>query len=344
MRLKLFFLSVFTCWMFFPLSAQYYDDSCYSSECCSDFCDPCKGWFLQGELLYWKIRRSELDYAVDNYDTITLPLERRPDGDIHCVDPCYDTGVRVRLSKECADFYIAFSWTNFNHNNSHRIVAENGTPVILPTRLHPAVEGFELADEAEGIYDFCLNQFDLDFGVCYKVNQCQKILPYIGLRYTRLDQEFDAIALLNLSGFSTDNRQRMDAFALTCGTKGVAKYCDCFELFVNVGGGLHLADFDTDRELFAITDGVKFDNEHLLYARKKQCLWVANIDLSLGMGFDVCKTSCGELSLFLGYEFHKWFCLPDFLNFTDNFRTGALARNQANLGYDGLFAGARASF
>lgn len=323
-----------------PLSAQYYSDN----DCYSQFCDPCNGWYLQGELLYWKIRRSGLDYAIDSYDIESDPGERRPDGDIHCVEPCYDIGARVHLSKECRDVYIAFMWTNLDIDASHHITSEGGSPVILPTRLHPSVSGFDTADDARGDFNYCQNQFDVEFGVCYRFNQCQKILPYVGLRYTRLDQQFDSTALVTQSGYRTDNFQRMDAFAMTCGTKGVAKYCDCFELFINVGGALHLADFDTKQELFTITDGLIFNTDPELYASKKECLWVVNLDLSMGMGFDVCKTACGEISLFLGYEFHKWLCMPDFLNFTDNFRTAAMSRNQANLAYDGLFAGIRASF
>ena len=322
------------------LSAQYYcQDDCYDQ-----FCDPCNGWYLQGDLLYWKIRRSELDYAIDNFDDRTNPDEYRPYGDIHCVEPDFDLGVRVRLSKECNDFYTAVEWTNYETKKSNSIDAGAGNSVILPTRLHPSVEGYSSGDYAEGIYDFRMNQIDLEFGVSYNVNDCQKIQPYIGFRYSRIDQELSAITLNNETGYSTDSFQRLNAYALTCGTRGIARFCDCFELFVKVGGALHLADFDSNRNLYPIIESVKFDNDSLLYARKKECLWVVNTDLAFGFGFDVCKQQCAEISVVIGYEIHKWFCLPDLLNFTDDVRSGSLARNQANLGYDGLFAGLRVSF
>lgn len=325
---------------FSSLSAQYYcQDDCYAQ-----FCNPCNGWYLQGDLLYWKLRRSELDYAIDNFDDRSNPDEFRPYGDVRCVKPDFDLGVRVRLSKECSDFFAAVEWTNYEVKQTNSIYAGEDNFIYLPTRLHPAIEGFDAGNYAEGIFDYRMNQIDLEFGVSYNVNECQKIQPYVGFRYTRIDQEFDAVILRNGTGWSTDNFQRLDAFALTCGTKGVAKFCGCFELFVKVGGALHLADFDTDRNLYAVADTVKFDTDSLLYARKKECLWVANADLSFGLGFDVCKQQCAEISFLIGYEMHKWFCLPDFLNFTDDHRSGSLARNQQNLGYDGLFAGLRVSF
>lgn len=322
------------------LSAQYYcQDDCYDQ-----FCNPCDGWYLQGDLLYWKIRRSELDYAIDNYDERTNPSEFRPYGDIRCVDLDYDLGVRVRLSKECRDFYAAIEWTNYDTKKSSSIFAGDDNPIYLPTRLHPAVEGFDAGNYAEGIYDYRMNQIDLEFGVSYHVNQCQKIQPYVGFRYTRIDQELEAVITNNAIGWSSDNFQRLDAFALAFGTRGIARFCDCFELFVKVGGALHLADFDTNRNLYPIVDSIKFDTDPQLSSRKKECLWIANTDLAFGLGFDVCKQQCAEIKIQIGYEIHKWFCLPDFLNFTDDHRSGSLSRNQQNLGYDGLFAGLRVSF
>lgn len=322
------------------LSAQYYcQDDCYDQ-----FCDPCNGWYLQGELLYWKVRRSELDYAIDNFEDSINPAEFRPNGDVRCVEPDYDLGVRVRVSKECSDFYAAVEWTNYETKQTNSISAGESNFIYLPTRLHPALVGFNVGNYAEGTFDYRMNQIDFEFGVSYHVNQCQKIQPYVGFRYSRIDQELNAVILRNGTGWSTDSFQRMDAFALTCGTRGIARFCDCFELFVKVGGALHLADFDTDRNLYPIVDSVKFDSDPNLFARKKECLWVANADLSFGLGFDVCKQQCAEISILVGYEIHKWFCLPDFLNFTDDHRSGSLARNQQNLGYDGLFAGLRVSF
>lgn len=67
----------------------------YSEPCCQS------QWNLYGDWLYWRARRSSLDYAVPIIINNGFLLAQ---GEVIAIEPSYKSGFRVGLLYECDSF------------------------------------------------------------------------------------------------------------------------------------------------------------------------------------------------------------------------------------------------
>jgi len=113
---------------FAPASADCYESNDCGFSLCD--CDPCDGWSVYADWLYWRTRKCDLDYAISINDDIFDKL--------HSVCLDWDSGFRVGVLKACGDVDFGIHYTSFNTSASSYeldlIQSENNFD-LLGTRL-----------------------------------------------------------------------------------------------------------------------------------------------------------------------------------------------------------------
>ena len=71
--------------------------------------------------------------------------------------------------------------------------------------------------------------------------------------------------------------------------------------------------------------------------KKRQYLVVPSWEIAVGLEYKLCPWICADWDVKLGYEFHSWCNLPDYINAPSSEVEGMLTRAKTDLSYEGLF-------
>lgn len=318
-----------------PMLADECETCCDSNEFLDCLCDPCSGWTFNVDWLWWKIRRSGLDYAVLGMESNSITIA----GKMHCVEPDRDSGFRISLFKECDCWDFGLRFTHYNSDESEKLqnLAEN----IYITRSHSGgdFEDSGLVDYAHSKYELELGM--LDFEVGYRMDfECVNgnVRPFSGVKLFSIDQSMKTIYRDTLSSPIQDElieeKLNLDAYGLYCGLEGQWKDIWCnVGMFGRTSLSLSLANIESR---FSQYDFDNLEVVELEYEAKNEKWCVTPYwEVALGLQYDLCDFQCVDWSIQLGYEFHHWCNLNDFINFVSI--SSDVARDKMNLGMDGLF-------
>lgn len=328
-------------------------NDCSSSDPCPpscDSCDLCEGWSAQVDWIFWKVRKSGLDYAVYN-DGITN--QYYPDGKIYKLEPDYESGVRVALFKlfDNFDFGVKYTWLGSEETDS--IDTSSAGYYLRSTRGLPYLSQNLTFDYAKAEYDFKLNKVDIEAGYIYHI--CDGIMrTFTGFQYTSIDQDLDTTYLNGIvtngldSGYFNDKIREdnnIDAYGLYAGLESQKDLWCNFGLYGRFLMGVSVAEFERNFKYKSTYIPVPNSSDiKESRAHKDEWLLIPNIEFAVGLTYNLQDFYCMDWNLTVGYEFHDWYCLPDFINFTDNVASGHLGRNRSNLGNEGLFVRLNAAF
>jgi len=160
--------------------------------CCSEDCTvrDC-GIFFGGQLLWWAVYQTNLDYAVDSKrrleDPELFPLIVGP-GDTHFIDYSWDGGWRVFAGvRGCDCWDIRGIYTRFikTGRGSTEARCDNN---LLTTLTHPGTNP-NRAQKAEGRLDLDYQVADMSFSRPFKASRTTILRPYFGFRALFLDQK-----------------------------------------------------------------------------------------------------------------------------------------------------------
>jgi len=305
-------------------------------DTCCDCC--CADWNFYADWLYWRTKRSGLDYAIEG------EIGTNPTGKLECVDPGYDSGVRIGLNKRCGCWDYGLRWTSYYNSESDKTTCPDHDIVRVRGSNEYVSAGLTTLALAKSKYKIDLDIIDFGVGYLYQCD-CYAIRPYAGFELAYIDQSIDSVFAneLDISSSGADLVREdvdMDAYGLYFGIQGAWDICWCFYGFADLGGAILLGDFDSKWSVHKFDNGFKGDLA--TKTKKSRCLSITRCDAALGLGYDFCTCGCLDLSVEVGYEIHKWHDMPDFIQPYD--KNEFFNRNMSNLSFDGLFVRLNAQF
>ncbi|MCH9625176.1 MAG: hypothetical protein S4CHLAM123_03460 [Chlamydiales bacterium] len=300
----------------------------YNSCCCQGVYD--SEWTLYADYLYWRARRCNLDFALQNGDA-TLPIGR----DVYSVDPEYNSGYRVGVVRQCDCLYFDIAYTHFHDSETNSLIADSVAQVdrFLPTR---SFDNPESATFAKGVWDFDYDIVDAVVG--YGLSNCGCLETYVfgGLKLAFIDQRlyttYNAeIVTDTFELYSVKQTYDLDAYGVDLGIGANYTLCGCFNFYGRFSYDVLLGNLDRkfiqNPEVIASVDVV--DLRDTCWA----ALNVANLAFGIGYDYKFCGCCVNSLSISIGYEFHKWINLPDFYQFNTDY---SVENSSQGFGLDGL--------
>lgn len=315
----------------------------YNNYCCEPCpqvcCDPCcDGEFgVYGDYLYWRARRCELDYAIPYDATIVV-------GNVYDVCPRYDSGFRVgAFYKGCGDFDFVGQYTWYNTDAKSHVFDpdENlaGTH-ILDENTQVGQESFQLA---RGEWDLKYNVVDLTAGYRWDMNDCFHARFYTGLKLAFIDQTFDILYSETedvtgaANGFDKVHYSNdLNGYGIQVGASADYQICGRLSLIGNFGYGVLASD--VSRKEVYVTSANGGTTEVIEVDLHDSC-WrtLSVLDLAVGLSYEIYCGDCGSAFIGLGYEFHHWFDMANFISYQNESGEITFDRYTDSLGLDGLF-------
>ncbi|ADI37441.1 MOMP-like family protein [Waddlia chondrophila 2032/99] len=338
---------------FSPASAGNYYNCDTGSDCGFSFCDsdPCEGWSIYADYLYWRPRRCDLNYAFTTLDTENENLAFVTG--LSGICPSYDSGFRIGILKAFGDldFGVHYTWFRSKDGSSINNVGEDfiigQTKVISPFVTDP----IELAASD---YKVELNQIDAELGYHLELSDCLAARIFSGFRYAKIKQSQNSVYSSDINDqYANSNplaqvdviqqKADLDFYGLYVGNKASYKICDCFDFFGGLSLGIGVGDVSQRIDQQGKADGgpdVEFAQGDLV---STSC-WksIAVLDLNVGITFPLCNVCCTDLAFSVGYEFHQWFNVSDFIAFP--FGNYGVDSHCCDLSFDGLFVRVSAAF
>ena len=372
MKLKSIILTLLTLVVVQPLSAWVYNPAvgtyvankpCYRcapnkgcGECGTLACDPCQQNFncfpcvnftVYGDWLYWKVRRCELDYVWPCSGVLVA------EGKNHSVDPSYDSGFRVGVRADLCNWDFGARYTRYHTDEKASVLDLNGN--IQPSRLHPAGNAQIGKNELKFActkYDFDYDVIDIEFGRKIDTCYCDQLRFFGGVKIAYIDQDLCTGYTenpdyqnggSNIDAARVKERVEMDAYGLYAGGEGHWNICGCLGAFGRVGGGALIGDFERSVFEERVDDATVIVDTHDCCAKM-----ITNFEIATGLEFVFNTCFCGDWGIQVGYEFHHWGNMLDFIQFSGNDDTNEYPattdRNSEDIGLDGLFVRLSASF
>lgn len=288
----------------------------YSNLSCNSCCDA--EWIFYGDWLYWKARRSRLDYAIP-----VTEEEERQVGEVYRIQPSYKSGFRVGFLYEYDPIFYDLFYTRFHHTYS------NTATDVLTTELSRG----GLFNRIEAMWSLSYDTIDLLLG--FAKNRCLCIEHYFfaGLKFAFIDQKFTSNNFVITDGevFLLNYIQKinMHSYGVNVGIDAVYDFWHYFNFFGRCSIDFLLGNFS--RSYFNDNFGVENDlNDHF---------WnmVTAVNLLFGINYIHSFSDCWyrNIGLSIGYEFHQYFGMPDYMSFSRS--SGLFIHDLQNLSLDGLF-------
>jgi len=320
------------------MMADECEPCCESNEFLDCLCDPCSGWSFDVDWLWWKVRRSGLDYAIvgkEQADTDYLPV-----GKMHCIEPDRDSGFRIGVFKGCDCWDFGLRYTHFKTDESAKLNRPSDLDIFI-TRSH---SGGDFNDE--GLVDLATSKYELELGVLdfeagYRVDfECANgyVRPFSGVKFSCIDQSMKTIydQYMSTMGHAELIKEKLnlDSYGLYCGLEGEWRDVWCkIGLFGRTSVALSVANIDSRFAQYDFDDLVMGDLEY--QAKNDKWCVTPYYEVAFGLSYDLCDFQCIDWSVQLGYEFHQWCNLDDFIHFVSD--DSHLGRDNQNLGFEGVF-------
>jgi len=356
--LTLIVVQPLSAWTYNPAVGRYVGNNSCNQGNCQTGCNPCQTNFncclpcvdftLYGDWLYWKVRRCELDYVFPCSGVLVA------EGKSHSTNPCYDSGFRVGARAQICNWDFGARYTYYHTDDEARIIDPDGN--IQPSRLHPAGNAQIGKNElkfADSTYDFDYDVVDIEFGRTIDTCYCDHLRFFGGVKLAYIDQKL-------FSCYSADpeykkgqpttaesaaiwEKTNVDAYGLYAGGEGHWNLCGCFGAFGRIGGGALYGDFN--RSVLE----KRTDDDTVIVNTKDCCAkLITNFEIGAGLEFVFNTCFCGDWGIQVGYEFHHWGNMLDFIQFSGNDDTAEYPattdRHSEDIGLDGVFVRLSASF
>lgn len=307
--------------MMFFVTAGVMHANVYSGRC-----HPCQendcGFYAGGDLLYWTVNQSELDYAVDNEDSDHGNLGK---GKVHYLDFDWDVGFRLfagyHLGWDCWDATVVYTHFCEEATGSDKTSHEQD---LVPT-LEPPDADVEVVDRAKGDNDLDYDVLDLVFTRPFCVSECSVLHPFFGVRGLWLDQCLKVKysgGTIEDSGFDKDvieNDSEYRAVGLRAGLGYSVKICEGFGLHADVSGSA-LAGRTDDHQRVRRFDGSEVDSDDI-DIKDRQYTSLFGFQIGVGATYEACLCDCA-IMLGLGYEMNQWLNTPRLRRWADGGHSG----------------------
>ncbi|CCB90863.1 MOMP-like family protein [Waddlia chondrophila 2032/99] len=343
---------------FTPANASDYYSCDTGSDCGFSLCDcdPCEGWSIYADYLYWRPRRCDLDYAFTY-----VGAEGAIGGDVRKlagICPSYDSGFRIGVLKACGDLDLGIHYTWFRSKDGSSInnvdqdfaIGITGSSGVVFSDI--AGETPPLIEFAASDYKVELNQVDVELGYHLELSDCLATRLFSGFRYANIKQTRDSIYSSSIEDPLGENsaadvifqKADLDFYGLYIGNKASYKICDCFDFFGGLSLGIGVGEASQDFRYSGKSAGE--GNEFIQGPLVSGSCWksIAVLDLNVGITFPLCNVCCTDLAFSVGYEFHQWFNLGGFTDLSKSGDIGLVSSNCCDLGFDGLFVRLSAAF
>lgn len=288
--------------------------------------------------LYWHPRRSNNDFAIPESATGFIQT-----GDIFSVEPDYKSGFRLGVGKSCGCVDFALIYTYFHPSYSNSVYPQQ-VPNFEPGRS--TTKGTFVANPVStsnlyfGRATWSLSYDELDLWASRLFDCFSKIQGRVfgGFTWAKLDQSFNVFyqTTPDLSGTDLINLEMdMNAYGLSLGIGGIYSCCKALGIFGDFWIQSLLGDFSRkwyNQNVFAIDDRL-IGNIH---DDAWEMLTVINLAFGLKYAYQCCSGCIKEVGLSLGYEFHHWINMPDFLIVNGSRQQRPFDR-RVNFDLDGLF-------
>ncbi len=312
-------------------------DSCGDAGCCGRSCCS-RGVHVWGEFLYLNPRDADLTFAVpiDGPIAQTPVSNPIPIGPAAVLDPDYSPGFSVGFSVDLAPCSsLGAEFTHFESQTFADTVID-APNVIRSNVAHPrtasATTDFLSASGNLGV-DFDL--IDIDYRHIF-VNSCSHKMNYLlGVRYARLDQNFDS-RFVDSSVEEVFSDIGFDGAGIRFGLEAEKHSC-CTGLMIygKAIASFVAGDFQASYTQRRSTDGIVADTAW-------QAGRVVSIaDLELGTGWVSCN---GCVRLTAGYTFSKWFNTVTVDEYIGGVQNNAYVGLGDKMTFDGLVARAELRF
>ena len=274
-------------------------NGCGCDECCPGWCHRVS---VFGEFLYMRPRNAEVAYAVPIDGNLAADPTNPafPVGPVQVVDPDFQPGFRVGFGltcDECSQIVVTYSQLDADANDDLVLAGGLGAPVarslVSPPILNTAVDTLDA--EAHLFVQF--KTLDIDYKGLFAYN-CDFQAAYVfGVRYAKLNQEFDA--LFEVNGFETVATDvEFEGVGLKAGLEG-ERYGRNRQWFVYGKGSVSLVGGESRATYL----GTNQADDILVDTSWEAGRLVSITDLEVGLGW---QNHCGNFRLSAGYAYSIW--------------------------------------
>jgi len=280
---------------------------CSDANCgkggCGDGCQGwCHRWNVFADFLYMRPRDAEVAYAVPIDGNITDPSDPAFQvGQVQVVDPNYQPGFRFGFGwtlDECSMVQVSYAQLDADANDTLVLPGGLGGPVarslVSPLPVNTAVDSLDA--EAHSLVQFKL--LDVDYKGLFAYCDDYRLAYVVGLRYAKLNQEFNALFTTN--GFDTVATDvEFEGAGLKLGLEG-ERYGRNRQWFVYGRGDVCFIGGESRASYF----GTNNADATLVDTRWTAGRLATITDLEVGLGWQNC---CGNFRLSAGYLYSMWF-------------------------------------
>lgn len=162
-------------------------------------------WSISAGLLYWSAHQDGMEFAIRNFVFVPVvnPLPEEIDelnnlvnDDFERPKSKWDLGYEIAVGYRggCDGWDLNILWDHFCVNSAFEIDAEvedNQTLVTLLSAFAPAQGGVTYARGIDTEWKVQLDLVDFELGRALWVGERLTFRPFVGVRYARIDQDYD---------------------------------------------------------------------------------------------------------------------------------------------------------
>lgn len=293
-----------------------------------DFCPKYK-WRLFGDFVWLKARTAEVAYAIPfDWPLAAPPIQL---GSTGIVDPGFDPGIRVGISRELhplAHLVVTYARLESSATDAIAITAPD---VIRSLVVHPGTTAADWNfNDAMAAYGIDFDHFDADYRGTLGCDE-QYVLNYtIGGRWARLREDFHSRLSSGVRIEEIDSRIKFDGGGIRIGLEGERRSRSCGLLVYARGAA----------SLIAGKFHATYQQDDSIDGTVVNMSWAADrvvpiLEAELGLGWTSPR---GYLRLTAGYMFTAWYNTVK----TDEFIQAVQSAGFIGLGnaltFDGLVA------
>jgi hypothetical protein len=295
-------------------------------------CEHCSSWggfFADGEYLYLKPYRRDLDFAI-----VSPNANGDPEGSIQS-DPWRSrSAFRVGAGYRAPDdaWEMGFFYTYLHDDQASSAVQPPGG-LLFATLTHPGT--VERVAQASADATLHYNVFDLEMARPIDVCGSLAVRPFAGARFAEINQELSALYDGGDANRDfVDSRIKFEGGGVRAGGEAELKLLNRVGVYGRAAASLLTGDFRVTQTEFNNAGATPLTNVNESFRKI-----VPVLELGAGVAYH------GEhLHLSVGYEIANWFNLVDTPSFVDDVHQGKFQRNVSDLGLDGFVVKAEIAY
>lgn len=287
-------------------------------------------FFVDGELLYWKVQEEGLEYikytpGIPNPEPDILPIPLKT----NIAEPNFNkwaAGFRVGVGYkgDCGNWYTSLTYTNFTNRYSGHVEAPASAGLsygIVNRALNVGPTTTIVADSfsAEAHWKLNYNILDWELGAPACLNNKFAVTPFIGLRAAFIDQRYnnDVAGILLVSTLPTTSFLHSERAENDFNSAGIRTGVDMrWKAFCGFGvyakastsllyGRYKIVDNFFDTESLIATDTLTV--ELIDGFRNRHSRLKVNLEGAIGIEWTKQFCNAGLFTARLGYELIHWF-------------------------------------